>query len=124
MQTGRREQAGSTLKAVRERHQVLEEIQQGIVDIAQMFQDLDNTVAEQDVAIVNIEQQGEQVEENVAKANVQIDGAIVSAKAARKKKFWCLGIASKFHCASQECAINLLLQYSSLLSSLSSLPLL
>ena len=60
-----------------------------------MFQDLDDAVIQQEVAVEAIEQQGEQVEENVKKANVELVGAIDSAKAARRKKFWCLGIASK-----------------------------
>lgn len=61
-----------------------------------MFQDLDALVIQQEVAVQNIEQQGEQVEENVGRANVELDGAIVSASAARRKKFICLGIISKF----------------------------
>ena len=60
-----------------------------------MFQDLDDAVIQQEFAVEAIEQQGEQVEENVKKANVELVGAIDSAKAARRKKFWCLGIASK-----------------------------
>ena len=68
-----------------------------MIALNELVQDMDNSVIQQEAAVTNIEQQGEQVEENVAKANVEIDGAIVSAKAARRKKFWCLGIISKFH---------------------------
>lgn len=66
-----------------------------MIALAQLFQDLDAAVIQQDVAVQNIEQQGEQVEENVAKGNVELGGAIEKAKAARRKKFICLGIASK-----------------------------
>ncbi len=80
-----------------------------LIELAQLFQDLEAVVIRQDVAIQNIEQQGEQVEENVAKANVHIDGAIDSAKAARKKKFWCLLIISKSSCLQQQRLVSSLL---------------
>lgn len=92
-----------------------------MIELAQLFQDLDAAVIQQEAAVQNIEQQGEQVEENVAKANVEIDGAIDSARAARRKKFWCLGIASKSIKPRQGRVIHSHLQ--SLLSSSSLLSL-
>jgi syntaxin 1B/2/3 len=97
MDRTRRDNAQTTLSANRKRHEGIQKIEQDLILLAQLFQDLDTTVTQQEDAVVNIEQQGEQVEENVAKANVEIDGAITSARAARKKKFWCLGIARKSH---------------------------
>jgi hypothetical protein len=75
----------------------MQKIERALIELSQLFELLESSVIQQEPAVTNIQQQGEQVEENVAKANVEIDGAIVSAKAARRKKFWCLGIASKSH---------------------------
>ena len=63
--------------------------------LAQLFQDMDAMVIQQEAAVENIDQRGEDIQENVEQANVQLDGAIKSASAARRKKFLCLGIASK-----------------------------
>ncbi len=60
-----------------------------------MAQDLDAVVMEQDAAVVQIEQKGEQVTENVGKANQEISGAIVKARSRNRKKWWCLLIVSK-----------------------------
>jgi Syntaxin len=95
LQSDRRGNAQSTLRAVQDRHREIQKIERMMVELAQLFQDLDAVVIQQEAAVENIEQQGEQVEENVAKANVHMDGAIDSARAARRKKFWCLGIARK-----------------------------
>ena len=65
--------------------------------MAQLFQDLDASVIQQEVPIQNIEQQGEQVEANVSKADVEIDGAIRNKRRARRTKLCCLGIAREFH---------------------------
>lgn len=97
LQQGRRGNAQNILSAVQARNEEIQKIERDLIELAQLFQDLDATVIQQEAAVQNIEQQGEQVEENVAKANVEIGGAINSARAARRKKFWCLGIASESH---------------------------
>jgi syntaxin 1B/2/3 len=73
----------------------IQRIDRELIAVAQMFQDLDSVVVQQEAAVENIDQRGEDVQQNVEQANVQLDGAISSANAARKKKFWCLGIARK-----------------------------
>lgn len=95
MQTDRRGQAQSILTAEKARNVALQNVERNLIELLPLFTEMNNIVIQQEAAVMNIEQQGEQVEENVAKANVEIDGAIVSAKAARRKKFWCLGIISK-----------------------------
>lgn len=96
MDRDRQNKAQSTLSENKARHQEIEEIEKEMIALAQMFQDLDALVIQQEPAIQNIEQQSEQVEGNVEKANVHLEGAITSAHAARKKKWICLGIAGKF----------------------------
>ena len=68
-----------------------------MIELAQLFQDVDQAIVEQDAAFEQIDNQGEEVHTNVGKANVQIDGAIKHARAARRKKWICLGIVSKLY---------------------------
>lgn len=92
MQSNRQGQAQSTLNAVTARHQELKKIEQQITELAQLFQDMDNLVVQQEAAVTNIEMKGEEVVENMDKGTEQIGVAIKSARNARKWKWWCLGI--------------------------------
>ncbi|KAK3077006.1 hypothetical protein LTS18_011451 [Coniosporium uncinatum] len=95
MNTGRRGQAQSTLNAVRDRSQAIQQVEKQMIELAQLFQDLDNIVMEQEPLVQNIEQKGEEVRENVVKANEELGGAVVKAKSARKKKWICFWIVGK-----------------------------
>jgi hypothetical protein len=57
-----------------------------------LFQDLDAIVVEQEPMVQNVEQRATQTHEHLEQGNAQIDRAIVRARAARKKKWICLGI--------------------------------
>jgi syntaxin 1B/2/3 len=92
MQSGRQRQAGAVLQNVRARHEELQKIEQQMIELAQLFQDMDTLVVQQEVAIAQIEQKGEEVVEHLDKGNEELVVAVKSAKAARKKKWWCLGI--------------------------------
>ncbi|KAI0466147.1 t-SNARE [Xylaria cf. heliscus] len=92
MQSNRRGQAQAVLNAVQDRHAQLQKIEQQMMELAQLFQDMDTLVMQQDVAVVNIEQKGEEVVENLDRGNVEIGTAINTARATRKKKWICLGI--------------------------------
>lgn len=61
-------------------------------ELAQLFQDVEAAVVEQEDAVVDIETKAENTNANVGKANVEIDGAIESARARNRKKWWCLFI--------------------------------
>lgn len=67
-----------------------------MVELAQLFQDLDQIVTQQEAMVTNIEQKGEEVHDNVIKANTEISGAIEKARARNRKKWWCVLIVSKF----------------------------
>lgn len=67
-----------------------------MIELAQLFQDLDAIVVQQEETVMKIDESGEQVQENVQKANVEIGGAIEKARARNRKKWWCVGISSKF----------------------------
>ena len=66
-----------------------------MIELSQLFQDVEAAVVQQEPAIVNIEQGAEQTHEHVGKANVQLDTAIVHARSRNKKKWICLGICRK-----------------------------
>ncbi|KAL7939123.1 t-SNARE [Trichoderma chlorosporum] len=92
MQSGRQGQARAALSAVQDRHKELLKIEQQMTELFQLMQDLDTLVIQQDAAIVQIEQKGEEIVENLDKGNEEIAVAVTTARATRKKKWICLGI--------------------------------
>lgn len=128
MQSNRQGQATATLNNVRDRHAQILKIERQMTELAQLFQDMNTLVVQQEVAVAQIEQKAEEVVENLDKGNEEIVTAVKTARATRRKKWWCLGITSKLALyshmaivfASLDAHSNICLQ--SLLSSLSSLP--
>jgi syntaxin 1B/2/3 len=92
MNSDRRGEAQSTLANVYQRHTVILTIEETMLELQQLFQDLDAIVSEQEPVVLNVEQEALNTHENLEKGNMQIDRAIVSARAARKRKWICLGI--------------------------------
>ncbi|KAI0837590.1 t-SNARE [Hypoxylon sp. FL0890] len=92
MQSNRRGQAQSVLSAVQDRHAQLKKIEQQLIELAQLFQDMDTLIVQQEEAIANIEQKGEEIVENLDKGNQEVGTAINTARATRRKKWICLGI--------------------------------
>ncbi|KAF1945123.1 syntaxin [Clathrospora elynae] len=90
LNTDRRDQASSTLRNVKERHEAIQNIERQMVELAQLFQDLDQIVQQQEPLVANIEQKGEEVRENVEQGNVEMGGAIEKARSRNRKKWWCL----------------------------------
>lgn len=67
-----------------------------MIELAQLFQDVEAAVIQHEPAVEEIEQKAEATHENVGKATVEIDGAISKARSRRKKQWWCLGIGRTF----------------------------
>lgn len=65
-----------------------------MIELAQLFQDVEAAVIQHEPAVVEIEQKAEATHDNVGKATVEIDGAIAKARSRRRKQWWCLGIVS------------------------------
>ena len=91
----RRGLAETTLSNVRNRHTAIQKIEQDMMELAQLFQDMEALVVQQEPAVNQIEQKGEEVNDHVTKANVELDGAVKKARAARRKKWICLGIVGE-----------------------------
>lgn len=92
MQSSRQGQARAVLNAVQDRHAALQRIEQQMIELAQLFQDMDTLIVQQEVAVTQIEQKGEEVVENLDKGNEEIAVAVTTARKTRKKKWICLGI--------------------------------
>jgi len=92
MQSDRRGQSQSTMNAVRSRHEDIQKIESQMVELALLFEEMNNLIVQQEAAVENIEMKGEEVVENMDKGTEQIGVAIKSARNARKWKWWCLGI--------------------------------
>ena len=96
MQSDRQGRARAALSAVQDRHQALQKIEQQMVELAQLFQDMDTLVVQQEAAVTQIEQKGEEVVENLDKGNQEIGVAVNTARKTRKKKWICLGICGMY----------------------------
>lgn len=93
MQSDRQGRARAALGAVQDRHAALQKIEQQMVELAQLFQDMDTLVVQQEAPIMQIEQKAEEVVDNLDKGNEEIGVAVNTARKTRKKKWICLGIS-------------------------------
>jgi syntaxin 1B/2/3 len=124
MNADRRGQAQSTLRNVQQRHDAIQQIERTMIELQQLFQDLDAIVVEQEAPVMAIEQKAEETHTHLEAGNVHVAKAVDSARAARKKKWICLGICSKCEAYTRNTGLDILtlFQFPSLSSlSLSSL---
>ena len=96
LQSDRRGQSKSALNAVQDRHKAIQKIESQMIELAELFQDMEQLVVQQEAAVVDIEMKGEEVVENMDKGTQEIGVAIKSARNARKWKWYCLGICGMF----------------------------
>ncbi len=90
-----------------------------MIELAQLFQDMEAAVVEQEPAVQKIDERGEETVTHIGDGNKQLDQAVDKARAARKKKWICLGIFSML--SLESCIAPPLTHNQS--SSSSSLPL-
>ena len=96
LQSDRRGQSQSALRAVQGRHEAIQKIERQVIELAQLFEDMNALVVQQEDVVTNIDTQAAVVHENVEQANVQLDGAIEKARSRNRKKWWCLLIVREF----------------------------
>lgn len=94
--SNRRGDGRLVLGAVRERHEAIARIERQMEELAVLFQDMAAAVAQQEPMVQRIEQQAEETHTNVEAGVQHLIPAVKSARAARKKKWICLGLSSKF----------------------------
>ncbi|KAI0437755.1 t-SNARE [Xylaria telfairii] len=90
LRTNRTGQASSVLGAVRARHNELQRIEKTLMELASLFQDLAVLVEQQEVPVVQAEQNAENTTKYMDQGNQQVKKGIISARNARKWKWWCL----------------------------------
>lgn len=95
MMSSKQGEARAVLHAVEDRHRALQKIEQDMIELAQLFQDMDTLIVQQEAAVVQIEQKGEEVVENLDKGNQEIEVAVDTARKTRRKKWYCVGISGK-----------------------------
>lgn len=92
----RTRQANDARRAALERSAAIRKIEKDLIELAELYQEIGEIVHQQEPAVEQIDQGAQDVVTNVTNANTQIDGAIQSAKNARKWKWYALLIVSKF----------------------------
>jgi len=93
MTGNRRGESANALRAVEARHQEIQYTLRQFGEIDQVFAEMRTLVMQQEPVVTQINEQSEVVHQNVDQANVQLVRAVKSAGAARRKKWYCLGIA-------------------------------
>ena len=91
----RRGQSQSALRAVQGRHEAIQKIERQMMELAQLFQDMEAAVIEQEPAIDETEQKTENTVVNLDQGNKHLDGAVIKARSARRKKWICFWIVGE-----------------------------
>lgn len=92
LKSNRSGQASSVLGGVRARHNDLQRIEKTLIDLAEIFQDMAQTVEAQDPATDLVEQNAISTVDNIDEGSKQIKLSSRIARATRRKKWWCFWI--------------------------------
>ncbi|MCJ1379891.1 Plasma membrane t-SNARE, secretory vesicle fusion [Xylographa soralifera] len=93
LMSDRRGQSQSTLRVVEGRHEELRYVEKKLEEVSGLFTQLNQNILVQEDPIANIANKTDVIHDNVTQGNTQLDGAITKARAANRKKWYCLGIA-------------------------------
>ncbi|KAI8357169.1 syntaxin-like protein [Mortierella sp. GBAus27b] len=92
LQSTRYGDASRALREVQSRHDDIKKIEKTILELHQLFIDMETLVTEQAVVMDSIEETVQQTEVHLETGNKEVDVAIVNARGARRKKWICLFI--------------------------------
>lgn len=92
MQLNRRGEARTVLNEVQVRHRELLKLEKTMAELTQLFHDMEELVVEQDQPIQQIEEQVNTAQHDIEQGVGHTQKAVFSARAFRKKKWWCLAI--------------------------------
>ena len=92
MSSTRHGEARSALREVQSRHQDIQKIERTITELAQLFNEMSIMIEVQEAAIDNIEHKATETEQHVESGLQATEQAISKARAARRKKWYCIGI--------------------------------
>ena len=77
-----------------------------MADLAQLFTDVQELVIQQEPAVTQIQQGAEETHRNVQQANTKLESAIISARNARRWKWYALIIIRKLHSSALLSCLN------------------
>ena len=92
LNANRRGEAKTALAEVQARHQELMQLEKTMAELAQLFNDMEEMVVEQQENIEVIDKHVEEAQQDVEQGVGHTNKAVKSARAARRKKLWCWGI--------------------------------
>ncbi|ABN66509.1 predicted protein [Scheffersomyces stipitis CBS 6054] len=92
LQSNRRGEARTVLNEVQVRHRELLKLEKTMAELTQLFHDMEELVIEQDQPIQQIDEQVANAQHDIEQGVGHTNKAVASARAARKKKLWCLAI--------------------------------
>lgn len=90
LRTNRTGQASSVLGAVRARHNELQRIEKTLMELSQLFTDLAMLVESHEPLVEQTNNNAEKTTAHLEQGNQQVKKGIISARNARKWKWWCL----------------------------------
>ncbi|KAK6528812.1 Plasma membrane t-SNARE, secretory vesicle fusion [Orbilia ellipsospora] len=82
--------ARSALAEVRSRHNDIQKIERAMIELSELFEQMNQLVVEQQEVVDTIESHAVKIEDDTSHAVKELDTAIKSAEGARRKKWWCL----------------------------------
>ncbi|KAJ5895645.1 hypothetical protein N7495_007336 [Penicillium taxi] len=86
----RSRQANDAHQATMQRSAAIRKIEQDMIQLGQLYQEVAELIHQQEPAVTQIDQSAEETHRNVAQANTKLDSAIVSARNARRWKWYAL----------------------------------
>ncbi|KAI8069899.1 t-SNARE [Gongronella butleri] len=92
VQQSRRGQARAVLSEVESRNNDIKKINKTIMELAQLFEDLQMLIENQGQVVNQVEEHAQTTADHVKQANTQLDRAIATAKSIRHKKWCCFFI--------------------------------
>lgn len=87
-----REDARSALAQVQNRHQEIQQISRTLVELSELFQNMETLIINQDPIVRNIEETAYTAQQDIEAGIVHTDKAITSTRSWRKYRWWCTGI--------------------------------
>lgn len=108
MQSGRQGQASAALSAVQDRHDQIRKIERQMAELTQLFEDVNAVVVQQEADVTRIEASGQDAVDHLEQGGKQVSEAVTIARAARKKKWICLGIVGGFASGTSLCVLRFL----------------
>ncbi|KAG0207002.1 Plasma membrane t-SNARE, secretory vesicle fusion [Mortierella sp. GBA30] len=85
--------ANRALREVQTRHDDIKKIEKTILELHQLFMDMETLVTDQGVVMNTIEENTQQADTHLETGNQEVDTAITNARGARRKKWICLIIS-------------------------------